>query len=253
MCIRDSDQAQWVIFRAAIAAVFARADSERAERTAHDRQAVEAAEGLCAELEAVASANGAADRSEVQRIESAWRALAPGDAALRQRFQRARDALEALTAKLDKDKRRAHFDAWVAHYDLLRRFETRQIDGEALSAARARLAPLVIGADAFQARIEAVADGYAIATADADDLRDCVLVAEQLAGLESAGEDRQRRMDLQVEKLAARMRGVQAPAAAAALEELMTRWIELGLPGDGDGEREARFKHAAAAILDTLG
>ncbi|HQY54880.1 MAG TPA: hypothetical protein PLU65_06585, partial [Dokdonella sp.] len=151
------------------------------------------------------------------------------------------------------DKRRAHFDAWVAHYDLLRRFETRQIDGEALSAARARLAPLVIGADAFQARIEAVADGYAIATADADDLRDCVLEAEQLAGLESAGEDRQRRMDLQVEKLAARMRGVQAPAAAAALEELMTRWIELGLPGDGDGEREARFKHAAAAILDTLG
>jgi hypothetical protein len=49
------------------------------------------------------------------------------------------------------------------------------------------------------------------------------------------------------------MRGVQAPAAAAALEELMNRWIELGLPGDGDGEREARFKRAAAAILDTLG
>ena len=42
-------------------------------------------------------------------------------------------------------------------------------------------------------------------------------------------------------------------AAAAALEELMNRWIELGLPGDGDGEREARFKRAAAAILDTLG
>ncbi|MFA7322429.1 MAG: hypothetical protein WC000_13275, partial [Dokdonella sp.] len=122
-----------------------------------------------------------------------------------------------------------------------------------LTAARARLAPLVIGADAFQARIEALADGSAIATADADDLRDCVLEAEQLAGLESAGEDRQRRMDLQVEKLAARMRGVQAPAASAALEELMNRWIELGLPGDGDGEREARFKRAAAAILDTLG
>lgn len=250
---RARDQAQWVVFRAAIDAVFARADSERAERTAQDRQAVEAAESLCAELEAVASANGAAERSEVQRIESAWRALAPGDAALRQRFQRARDALEAFQAKLDKDKRRAHFDAWIAHYDLLRQFETRQIDGEALTAARARLAPLVIGADAFQARIEALADGSAIATADADDLRDCVLEAEQLAGLESAGEDRQRRMDLQVEKLAARMRGVQAPAAAAALEELMTRWIELGLPGDGDGEREARFKRAAAAILDTLG
>ena len=250
---RARDQAQWIVFRAAIDAVFARADSERAERTAQDRQAVEAATSLCAELEAMASANGAVERSEVQRIESAWRALAPGDAALRQRFQRAMDSLETLKARLDKDKRRARFDVWIAHYDLLRQFETRQIDGEALTAARAQLAPLVIGADAFQARIEALADASAIAAADADELRDCMLEAEQLAGLESAEEDRQRRMDLQVEKLAARMRGVQAPAVAAALEELMTRWIELGLPGDGDVEREARFKRAAAAILDTLG
>ena len=250
---RARDQAQWIVFRAAIDAVFARADSERAERTAQDRQAVEAATSLCAELEAMASANGAVERSEVQRIESAWRALAPGDAALRQRFQRAMDSLETLKARLDKDKRRARFDVWIAHYDLLRQFETRQIDGEALTAARAQLAPLVIGADAFQARIEALADASAIAAADADELRDCMLEAEQLAGLESAEEDRQRRMDLQVEKLAARMRGVQAPAVAAALEELMTRWIELGLPGDDDVEREARFKRAAAAILDTLG
>ena len=250
---RARDQAQWIVFRAAIDAVFARADSERAERTAQDRQAVEAATSLCAELEAMASANGAVERSEVQRIESAWRALAPGDAALRQRFQRAQDSLETLKARLDKDKRRARFDVWIAHYDLLRQFETRQIDGEALTAARAQLAPLVIGADVFQARIEALADASAMPAADADELRDCMLEAEQLAGLESAEEDRQRRMDLQVEKLAARMRGVQAPAVAAALEELMTRWIELGLPGDGDVEREARFKRAAAAILDTLG
>ena len=250
---RARDQAQWIVFRAAIDAVFARADSERAERTAQDRQAVEAATSLCAELEAMASANGAVERSEVQRIESAWRALAPGDAALRQRFQRAMDSLETLKARLDKDKRRARFDVWIAHYDLLRQYEKRKIDGEALTAARAQLAPLVIGADAFQARIEALADASAIAAADADELRDCMLEAEQLAGLESAEEDRQRRMDLQVEKLAARMRGVQAPAVAAALEELMTRWIELGLPGDGDVEREARYTRAAAAILDTLG
>lgn len=249
---RARDQAQWIVFRAAIDAVFARADSERAERSAQDRQAVEAATSLCAELEAMASANGAVERSEVQRIESAWRALAPGDAALRQRFQRAQDSLETLKARLDKDKRRARFDVWIAHYDLLRQFETRQIDGEALTAARAQLAPLVIGADVFQARIEALADASAMPAADADELRDCMLEAEQLAGLESAEEDRQRRMDLQVEKLAARMRGVQAPAVAAALEELMTRWIELGLPGDDDVEREARFKRAAAAILDTL-
>src|SRR5690606_34105387 len=60
---RARDQAQWIVFRAAIDAVFARADSERAERTAQDRQAIEAAANLCAELETMANANSAPDRT----------------------------------------------------------------------------------------------------------------------------------------------------------------------------------------------
>src|SRR5690606_8489574 len=160
----------------------------------------------------------------------AWRALGCSDPALRQRYQRAQDALGALKSKLDKDKRRAHFDIWIAHHDLLRQLETQQIDDESFTTARTRLAAVAIAADGFMARIEALATGSDNTVANSADLRDCVLEAEQLAGLESAEEDRQRRMDLQVEKLSARMRGVQAPAPAAALETLLGNWIDLGTP-----------------------
>lgn len=250
---RARDQAQWKAFRSAIDAVFGRADNERAERTAQDRQAIESAENLCVELEALASTNSAPERGEVQRIESAWRALGASDPALRQRYLAAQDALDKHKTRLDKDKRRARFDIWIAHHDLLRKLETNQIDADAFTLARSQLAPVVIAADSLQARIEVSTNRAADAEAEHDALRDCVLEAEQLAGLESAEGDRQRRMDLQVEKLAARMRGVHAPAPDAALEQLLTTWIDLGSPGDADAELEARFNRAVAVMLDTLG
>ena len=250
---RSRDQAQWTVFRSAIDAVFGRADTERAERSAQDRQAIEAAESLCVELEAIANANNAPERGEVQRIESAWRALGCADVGLRQRFQSALDSLDKLKTKLDRDKRRARFDIWITHHDLLRKLETTRIDGDAFTAAQAQLAPITITADGFQARIEASVNGLESAAAESDGLRDCVLELEQLAGVEPPEVDRQRRMDLQVERLAARMQGIQAPAPAAALEALLTRWIELGPIDDADVELEARFKRAVAAMLDTLG
>ncbi len=250
---RARDQAQWKLFRSAIDAVFARADNERAERTAQDRQAFEAAETLCAELEAMTGADSAPERGEVQRIESAWRALGCSDAALRHRYLAAQDALDKLKSRLDKNKRRARFDVWIAHHDLLRKLEANQIDGETFADAQSQLAPVAIAVDGFQARIVAAANGQIGESVERDARRDCVLEAEQLAGLESIEEDRQRRMDLQVEKLSARMRGVQAPAPDAALEHLLTTWIDLGSPADADANLEARFKRAVAVILDTLG
>ena len=250
---RARDQAQWVVFRAAIDAVFARADSERAERSAEERQALEASANLCAELEAMATADCPPERTEVQRIESAWRALGCSDPALRQRYQRAQDALGSLKSKLDKDKRRARFDVWIAHHDLLRRLESKQIDAEAFATLRAALPAIDIGADAFQARIEARDLDTVMDAAQSDALLDCVIEAEQLAGIESAEADRQRRMDLQVEKLSARMRGDQAPSPVVALETLLEQWIELGPADAADSGLESRFNRAIPAILDTLG
>src|SRR5690606_25994991 len=160
---------------AAIDAVFARADSERAERTAEERQALEASANLCAELEATASADSPPERAEVQRIESACCALVCSEPALRARYHRAHTAHGALKSKLDKDKRRAHFDIWIAHHDLLRQLETQQIDDESFTTARTRLAAVAIAADGFMARIEALAAGSDNTVANSADLRDCVL------------------------------------------------------------------------------
>ncbi|HET9031956.1 MAG TPA: DUF349 domain-containing protein [Dokdonella sp.] len=247
---RSRDQAQWKIFRAAIDAVFGRADDERAQRSAQDRQAVEDATALCGELEAIAANTSEPDRAELHRIDSAWHAIGIRDAGLRQRFQNARDSLEKLKAERERNKRRAQFDVWLSHYEVLRKFEIGELDVEATRDARASLPVLAISADAFEARIREAGSGQTASPENSDLLRDQVLEAEQLAGIEPPEKDRQRRMDLQVDKLSARMRGVQAPAPAAALEQLLGTWIDLG---SADSDLDTRFKRAVAAILDTLG
>jgi hypothetical protein len=95
-------------------------------------------------------------------------------------------------------------------------------------------------------------EGNPAATGDHEALRDCVLEIEQLAGIEAPAEDRQRRMDMQVEKLAARMRGVQAPAPGNALRALIATWSELGAVGEHDTALESRFERALQATLETL-
>ena len=249
---RARDQIQWKQFRAAIDAVFSRADNERAERSAQDLKAILDAEGLCVQLETIASSATSPDRTEVQRIESEWRALGTPDNALRQRFLAAQTSLDGLKARAEKNKRRARFDVWISHHDLLRKLESCEIDAATFEAAREVLPALTIASDEFQDRRNAFSDG-SMRNDDFDAARDCVLEMEQLAGVEPPESDRQRRMDLQMEKLSARMQGIQAPAPAAALEMLLTSWIEIGPIGTGERGLEARFKRAVVSALDSLG
>ena len=250
---RARDQAQWKIFRAAIDAVFGRADTERAERSAQERQAVEAAETLCVELEAIANGTATPDRAEVQRIESAWRAISTPDSTLRQRFLAAQNSLDGLKTRAEKNKRRARFDVWISHHELLRKLESCAIDASTFESAREGLPMLTIASDEFQSRRNSSSGESSMHEADSDALRDCVLELEQLAGVEPPESDRQRRMDLQMEKLSARMQGIQAPAPAAALDALLTLWIALGPIGTADSALETRFNRALVAALDTLG
>ncbi|MEZ5462910.1 DUF349 domain-containing protein [Dokdonella sp.] len=249
---RSRDQAQWKQFRAALDAVFARADTERDARAAQEQQTLDSAANLCAEMEALAHASAMPERSSVQRVENEWRALGIRDGALRQRFESARSALSALQARHDREQRRAEFDIWLAHYSLARRLERGEIDASAFNASRSGLAPLSLAAEEIEARIQPLLDGNPVATGERDALRDCVLEIEQLAGMEAPAEDRQRRMDMQVEKLAARMRGVQAPAPGNALRELIATWSQLGTVDDRDAALESRFERALQATLETL-
>ena len=250
---RSRDQAQWKTFRAAVDAVFGRADNERAERSAQERKALETAAGLCAELETLAAGDAPPERAAVQRIESAWRELSTADAALRQRFQSAQAKLAELGRRIEKQRHRAQFDIWLSHYELCRQLERSAIDGDGYRAAESGLPTLSLAADELRARVEQVLEGHEAEFGDREMLRDCVLEIEQLAGLEPPAEDRQRRMDLQLEKLSARMRGVHAPAPDVALQNLLGEWLQLGPVATGDATLETRFKRALDAALETLG
>lgn len=246
---RGRDEAQWRQFRQAIDAVFARADARRAEQRAEQDQARAQATDICAELENWIESDSP-DRAAIQRLVSAWNALAVGEPALRQRFDAARQALAERERQAARRQRQARFHAWLAHYALVREHDAGAIDRAALEAGRTALPALELHVEAMQAR--------AVAVPSADDpeaseaLGDCVLEAEQLAGIESPSTERQRRMDLQVGKLSARMRGERAPSPAEALHGLLGNWLELGARSRPASELETRFRNAIEAVLSQL-
>jgi hypothetical protein len=60
-------------------------------------------------------------------------------------------------------------------------------------------------------------------------------------------------MDLQMEKLSARMRGQQAVAPEQALQVLLADWLQLGIPDASSQSLDSRFQTAVVGVLDTLG
>ncbi len=249
---RNRDEAQWRAFRKAVDAIFARADGERAERAARDQQALVDAAALCAELESLALAETAIDRAAVSRIEHAWNASAIGDPALRTRYQNAQNALREHQHVLDRLRRRERFDIWATYHALCRRIERNELDLPAAAVEAEALAPLEIATNETRARLRSLLADETIASGEIDALRDCVIELEQLTGLESPDEDRQRRLDLQVGKLSERMRGSEAMSPSQALQEGIAKWIALGSIPASASALETRFQRAFDTALDRL-
>ncbi len=67
------------------------------------------------------------------------------------------------------------------------------------------------------------------AESDVDALHEILIRLEIFAGVESPGEDRDRRRELQVERLSARMRGASATTPHEELADLLTRWTDTAL------------------------
>lgn len=249
---RAREEAQWRVFRTAIDAVFAHADGERAARTARDREALDNAAALCAQLEALASADTVPDRGAIARVDAAWRALGCNDRALRDRYDQAHSTLRDAHSRHERTRRRARFDIWMAHHELCRQLERGEIPHEHARVAQAGLPALDIARTDMHARMQSLLADETIRPADAMAQADCLIELEQLAGVESAQTDRQRRLDLQVAQLAARMRGDSAAAPSAALEALLVRWTRLGVPGEHATLVDARFRNAFERVVETL-
>lgn len=243
---RSRDEAQWKEFRAAIDAVFARLDAERAERSARDQAAQAQAESLCAEIEALAQ-SPSPDRAAAARLESAWSALGARDEALRQRFAAAQGRLREADARRRRALRQARFEGWLLRDAICRAAEAGRETGEALRERWTSAPATDIGADALAARFDG-ALASPPAAADDDAARDVLIELDLLAGLDSPPGERERRRELQLERLSARMRGGTAAAPYDDLAELLARRSAIVL-GDDAG---ARFERGVRALLATL-
>lgn len=247
---RARDQSQWKAFRAALDRVFERLDAERVQRSAQDAESKAQAEALCAELEALASSGAVAERAAVARIVEAWNAMRPRDDVLVRRFAAAQERLQEAGRAQQRRQRHQRFEQWQQRDALCRAGELAAEPAEAL---RSRWLAAGAGGIAFTAqeqRFESVLAGNPLPQADVDASRALLLELELLAGIEATAEDREQRRELQVARLAARMRGNAAPSPADEVAALLERWSALGMPADD--ALDARFRQALASALETL-
>ena len=247
---RRRDEQQWKQFRAAVDAVFASADAERESVANAERERRDQATSLCQELEQLASGDSLPERGSVQRIVDAFSSMPGTDSGLHTRFRHAQDALRLAAQARQQAARRAQFDIWLAQWKLCRAVERCELE---VDAARDQMAALPAGeldSDAIAERFHAAVSGIIGDSANESVFRDAVIGWEQFAGIDTPEVDRQRRLDLQVGQLSARMRGDDRVEPSDQLTTLMRAWLQLGaLPGRPDA-LDQRFERAYLAAVD---
>ncbi len=247
---RRRDEQQWKQFRAAIDAVFASADAERASIADAQGERRDQASALCEELEQLASADEAPERGSVQRIVDAFTSMSDIDTGLRTRFRHAQDALRLASQARQQSARRAHYDTWLEQWKLCRAVERCELEVDTARDQMTALPACEIDANLIAERFHAAISGIIGQAADESAFRDAVITFEQFAGIETPEADRQRRLDLQVGQLSAHLRGDDRAEPSERLATLMREWLQLGaLPGRPDA-LDQRFERAYLAALD---
>ncbi len=254
---RDRDQSQWKTFRAALDTVFGKLDAERAQRSVRDAGSRGRGEALCAEFEQLAQAPTPPQRAAVARIEAEWDALRIRDDGLLRRFRAVQSSLRDAGMRHERTSRRKPYEAWLARYALCRLAEASEDSRENLRDAWEAAPHGDVAAAALATRFDAAlnqrgenASAPASAQEQDESAREVLIRIEIFAGLESPREDQDRRRELQVERLSARMRGAAAATPHQELAALLTRWTELGPAPATD--LEDRLRRGLAAAIETL-
>ena len=255
--LRGVDQKQWREFRAACDRVFAGLDAERKEREAQTAALAGQAQAVVDDVETLVRDTGLETEALTARrreLEQRWREVASNDRNLDQRWRKALETLSARSAGREREKRLARYSQALQKYALLRELESGTTDDDALNA-RWDSHPVLIAAFAqpLGRRWDRARAGT-INPADAETIeaaRDALVRMEFAAGIASPADDRQRRMDYQVARLSARMRGAaQSNDADSELVEMLSGWFSL--PGPLPEELEQRFATAARTALSAL-
>jgi exonuclease SbcC len=254
--IRSTDQKQWREFRAACDRVFAALDAGRKERDTQAAALFGQAQAIVEEAELLSNDTAAdAETLMAQRreLESRWRGVAGSEQRLESRWRKALERLTARVAQGAREKRLARYSVALRKYALLRELERGLQSAERLTprweAEAAPFAPFDAPLALRWGRACRSEPAVAAAAGSDEAARELLVRLEFGAGLPSPAEDRQRRMDHQVARLSARMRGGTGQAPGRELDELLAAWF--GQPPVSD-ELERRFEQAARAAADTL-
>ena len=246
---RGSDQRLWKEFRAALDAAFGQLDAARKQRDEQSSATRTQAENLLAEIEALRADDAHETKAQLRDIDARWQALGSPDRALEQRYRKARDAFESSLQGAARRKRLARYTEALAKYALLRAVETGAQTADAVLAQwNERPAPAEFAA-ALDARFARATAASAVEEQDENPARDLLIELEFFAGVETPGEDRQRRMNFQVQRLASRMRDRGAAMPESELARLIRAWLTL--PAQA-AALEDRFAHAAHVGIETL-
>ncbi|MFO1493289.1 MAG: DUF349 domain-containing protein [Lysobacterales bacterium] len=252
-----SDQALWEEFRALIDPLFARRNDElkaldasrEAERTAA-QSLVEEMAGLGAREELDAPHLEA----EIARLEDGWRS-AERPRELEREYERALAEAQRAVAgrrRREGEARWARVTELAARLDAIEATQAAGSDvGADLDAAEAALtgldAAVVFALRARLQRLRGAQTAEMLADQQAKGER-LLLEYEYLAGVESPASAQAARMNLQVEKLAARMSSGRSVPADEERASLDLRWWGLGpLPVAARSELSARRQKALAA------
>jgi len=248
---RGSDQRLWNEFRGALDAAFGRLDAARKHRDEQAAAARAEAESVLADIDALrddGSAQSDAVKSRLRDLDARWQALAAVDNALEQRYRKARNAIEAGLQGMARRKRLLRYTLALEKYALLRSVETGTQSADAIAPAWNEPPLPADFAAVLEGRLARASAHTAAQTVDDTAARDLLVEIEFFAGVETPAEDRQRRMNFQVQRLALHMRDRVAATPESELVRLMRAWFDQS----STAELEDRFARAAQAAIETL-
>lgn len=264
------DRRLWREFRGACDQIFARRDQARGQADEEQQARVARAEALCVEAEALTSdeAKGLAElEARLAELRDEYQTLRPMPREQAQQFsQRLREVGRALDERRRQQARQREqrlLQAAEHRATLCAELEDAAVRGDGAASAgleeqwqtaEQAPAPLQAALNARWVRAQAAAAGQKPFSADELsanlELRhELCLRMEILAGVESPAEDRARRMDVQVKRLADGMTAGRQ-SVAEQLQGLLVEWFGAGpgRPAEQAAGFEQRFWRARERI-----
>ncbi|MEN1727443.1 MAG: DUF349 domain-containing protein [Pseudomonadota bacterium] len=255
---RRIDQKLWTEFRSHIDPLFEKLDGERKARQEANQAVVEVLKQLCVAAEEIAMLPEdqlEAAQSRLTGLANDWNQRHPKPAALVKRFDKALKRFEQRLEALRDQQRQQVAEAQIqAALAIQNAYEGRLQGKEAEVDIEESLPEALVESARRVAEIELSAL-QAKALEHVELAAQVAIEFEFLSGLDSPAEEKERRMNYQVQRLAARMSEGEAQRdLGSEVAELEERWhLALPLPPDEYHHLQQRIKKCQTVLQNMLG